>query len=227
MPILRIPQEHQTGLVELALLSDQVASKLRTALSAAAQKTEGRTVSAEDLGPISGLSRADVERITDAIVGLNFARVYSDVDVGDFAKDVTQSMESAGPSDFPKAQGAIDQFRKRIQEFLTIEGITRSAKTDVLRYEHERSVHSLRILTDIRPIFGNSAEEPVEAVVIMHTLKMAYHRGSRLEEAFFGMDENDLQQLKEAVARAELKAKNIRAALAKGQRLKVITEEQT
>lgn len=225
MPILRIPPEHQTGLVKLALLSDQVASQLRAAFGAAAQKMEGSTLSPEDIGPISGLSRADLERITDAVVGLNFARVYSDVDVEDFGNDVSESMQSAGPSGFPATEDAIDRFRKRIQEFLTIEGITQSAKTNVLRYEHERSVHSLKILTDIRPVFGNTVEEPPEAVVIMHTLKMAYHRGSRLDEAFFGMDEDDLQQLKEAVARAELKARNIRAALAKGH-LKVISQEQ-
>lgn len=82
----------------------------------------------------------------------------------------------------------------------------------------------MRILTDIRPIFGNNVEEPPEAVVIMHTLKMAYHRGGRVDEVFFAMDETDLGDLKAAVARAELKAKSILATLAKTQ-LKVITEE--
>jgi hypothetical protein len=133
-------------------------------------------------------------------------------------------LQAAAPSDFPATAEAIGKFRKRVQEFLVIGGITRSAKTDLLRYEHERSVHSLRILTDVRPVFGNNVEEPPEATVIIHTLKLAYHRGGRLEEAFFGMDESDLQNLKEAVARAELKAKSIRAALAKAQ-LKVISEE--
>jgi len=150
VPLLRIPPEHQSGLVKLAMLSDQGAVQLRSALSAAAQKKEGGSVSPEDLGPIPGLSRGDLENIVDAVVGLNFARIYSDRDVEDFAKDVSESMRSVAPSDFPATGDAIDQFRKRIQEFLTIEGIARSAKTDVLRYEHERSVHGLRILTDHR-----------------------------------------------------------------------------
>jgi hypothetical protein len=224
VPLLRIPQENQPGLVKLALISDEIASELRGALAEAAQKGVGATVSAENLRPVSGLSRADLEKIVDAVLSLNFARVYSDRDVEDFARDVSESMQSAAPSEFPSAEGAIDLFRKRLQRFLTIDGITRSAKSDILRYEHERSVHSLRILTDVRPVFGNNVEEPPEAVVVMHTLKLAYHRGGRLDEAFFGMDESDLQQLKDAVARAELKAKSIRAALAKAQ-LRVISEE--
>jgi hypothetical protein len=206
------------------LLSDEVASELHNVLSAAVQKVEGGSVSAESLGPVPGLSRADLEKIVDAVVSLNFARVYSDRDVEDFAKDVSESLQATAPSNFPATAEAIDQFRKRIQEFLSIDGITRSAKTDILRYEHERSIHSLRILTDARPVFGNNVEEPPEAIVVIHTLKLAYHRGGRLDEAFFGMDESDLQQLKEAVARAELKAKSIRAALAKAQ-IKVISEE--
>ncbi len=224
VPLLRIPPEHQSGLVKLALLSGQVAVQLHTVMSAAAQKAGGGSVSAEHLGPISGLSRADLEKIVDAVVGLNFARVYSDADIEDFAKDVSESLQAAAPSGFPTTKDSIDQFRKRIEEFLSIDGITRSAKTEILRYAHERSVHSLRILTDIRPVFGDDVEKPPEAVVIMHTLKMAYHRAGRLDEAFFGMDESDLRHLKEAAVRAELKAKSIRTALAKA-RLKVVSEE--
>jgi hypothetical protein len=224
VPLLRIPQENQPGLVKLALISNEVASKLRGALSEAAQKGVGGSVSAESIRPVPGLSRADLEKIVDVVLSLNFARVYSDREVEDFARDVSESMQSAAPSGFPSTGDATDLFRRRLQEFLTIDGITRSAKSDILRYEHERSIHSLRILTDVRPVFGNNVEEAPEAVVVMHTLKLAYHRGGRLDEAFFGMDESDLQQLKEAVARAELKAKSIRAALAKAQ-LRVISEE--
>lgn len=224
MPLLRIPPEHQAGLVKLALLPREVASELRTALSEATRR-EGINISAEDLAPVSGVPHADIAKIAEAVVGLNLARVYSDTDLDSFVTDVTDSMRSAAPSGLPTTKDSIAQFKKRIQAFLTIDEISQSAKTNLLRHEHERSVHSLRILTDIRPIFGNNVEEPPKGVVVMHTLKMAYHSGSsRLEEAFFGMDETDLRNLKEAVVRAELKAKSIRTALGKAQ-LKVINEE--
>jgi hypothetical protein len=224
VPFLQIPREQQPGLVKFALLSDRAASELHKALSVAAQNVEGGSVSAESVGPVEAVSQGDLEKIVDAVLSLNFARVYSDRDVEDFAKDVSDSLQATASSDFPATTEAIGRFRKRVQEFLSIGGITLSAKTDLLRYEHERSVHGLRILTDVRPVFGNNVEEAPEATVITHTLKLAYHRGGRLEEAFFGMDESDLQNLKEAVARAELKAKSIRGALAKAQ-LKVISEE--
>ena len=133
MPLLRIPPEHQPGLTKLALLSDQVASDLRTALSAAARKKDGGSVSAEDLAPISELSQEDLGKIIEAVVGLIHARVYSDSDIKDFVKAVSESMRSAAPSDFPTTGDATDRFRKRIEEFVTIDEIARYAKSNILR----------------------------------------------------------------------------------------------
>ena len=212
------------GLIKLGLLRDEIASQLRAALGVAARKKHVGRVSAEDLDPIPGISEADLEQIVEAVVGLNQGRIFGDTDIEEFVKAVTESMQSAAPSDFPMAVDLSDRLGKRIREFLTIDELVRSAKTNVLKYEHERPVHSLRILTDVRPIFGNSAEEAPEAAVVVHTLKLAYLRGGRVDEVFFAMDEGDLLHLKRAVARAELKAKSIRTALMKAQ-LEVIAEE--
>ncbi len=69
----------------------------------------------------------------------------------------------------------------------------------------------------MRPVFGSDVEKPPGVVVVTHTLKVAYHRAQELEEIFFALDEEDLQELKKAVVRAESKAKSIRAALASSQ----------
>jgi len=69
-------------------------------------------------------------------------------------------------------------------------------------------VHSVRILTDARPIFGNNIEKPPEAIAIIHTLKIAYHRSGRLEEQFFAFDEHDLKELRSAVERGGAEGKH-------------------
>jgi hypothetical protein len=90
-----------------------------------------------------------------------------------------------------------------------------AAKSTVLRYEQERTVHAVRIFTDARPIFGPGAESP-EAAIILYNLKIAFHHAGRgIEEIFFSLDENDLQQLKKAIQRAELKAASLGSVLAK------------
>jgi hypothetical protein len=221
---LRIPSEDQAGLAKLHSLSDHAASALRSALASAAIEKESADLSAEDIGPIEGLSSANLDQILEAITGLHHARAFAEVPLDEFVNDVSESIRSTAHPDFPTTGPALDQFKDRLRTFLAIDAIARAAKSNVLRYEHERTVHSLRILTDARPIFGNDVEEPPEAIAIIHTLKIAYHRSGRLEEEFFVFDEQDLKALKNAVERAELKANSLRAALTKSH-LKVLSGE--
>jgi len=221
---LRIPSEHQAGLAKLESLSDETASRLRSELASAAIEKESADLSAADIPPIEGLSTANLDKILDAISGLHHARAFAETPLEEFVNDVSEAMSSAAQPDLSITGPALDRFKDRLKRFLAIDAIARAAKRNILRYEHERTVHGLRILTDARPIFGNNVEEPPEAIAIIHTLKITYHRSGSLEEEFFAFDENDLKELKKAVERAELKAKSLRAVLTKSQ-LKVLSQE--
>jgi hypothetical protein len=223
LAFLRIPSEHQPGLIKLALLSDEVASELRSALGTAARKESG-IVSANSLDPIRGLAGEDLDQIVEAVISLNHGIVYSDLNMEEVINSVTNSIQKASPTDFPVTEDASNRLKKRIEDFVTIDEVVRYSKLHILKYEHERTVNNLRILTDVRPIFVKGPGEQPEIALVVHTLKLAYHRGGRLDELYFAMDETDLRHLKEAVARAELKAKTIRAALTKAQ-LEVSSEE--
>jgi hypothetical protein len=133
-------------------------------------------------------------------------------------------MRSASHPKFLASEVAVEQFEARLTQFMSITTLAQAAKGDILMYEHERTVYALRILTDARPIFGDSAEAPPEAIEIMHMLKIAFHRGSQHEEEFFALDELDLAELRRVVERAELKARSLRAAL-KRTGMKVLREE--
>jgi hypothetical protein len=222
--VLRIPEEHVKGLTSLALLPDEVAVALHRALSEAAEKKDGGSVSDEDLGQIPGISRKELEAIVEAILSLNQAKAYYEMSVDDFLDAISNSLESAS-KEFPHATDGDTRIRERIKEFIGIPSIARLAKATILRYDHERTFHGAKILTDLRPVFGSNVDDAPEALVLTHTLKVGYHRsGQKLQEAFFVMDEGDLEDLKKAVARAESKAKSIRSALAKTS-LRVLQEE--
>jgi hypothetical protein len=215
VPKLRIPPDEQTGLVQLQALSAPAASKLLSAIKAAASKTDTDGLTVADLPEIPEVSRPDVEQILNTVVALYHVRAFSDVELDEFIADVCEFLSSEGRKDFSRAKGAMQQLRERLTEFLGIEDLNRAAKSTALRYEQERSVHSVRILTDARPVFGNDIRELPEAVVILHTLKIEYHHAGRLGETFFAFDERDLEELKKAIQRAELKATSLRSALAK------------
>ena len=220
--MIRIPQDHLTGLTKLALLPDDLAADLRDAIAQAVEKKKSSDISAEDIGTVGVLSAADVDSIVDAVVGLNHAKTYYELSVDEFVEDVSEAIRES-PGKF--TDDVIAGLERRVREFLSIGQLVQYAKTNVLRYDHERTVHNLRILTDIRPVFGASVEEAPQIGVITHTLKIGYHHSlQRHDEEFFTMDEDDLQELKKAVERAEVKAKSIRKALADS-RMRIVDQD--
>jgi hypothetical protein len=219
---LRIPPEQVPSFTKLRSLSSQTASQLQSAMASAAERKEGADLSPEDVGPVGGLDELELGKILDALGVLYHVRAYWDVPLDELVADVADNMRSADPSLTPGA--ATVEFMERIKRLLSIDSLAVAAKADVLTAEHERTLHGLRILTDARPIFGNDVQKPPDAIAIGHMLKLTFHRGGRLEEEFFALDEDDLHSLKEAVQRAEVKANSLRAALAKSQ-LKVISTD--
>lgn len=219
--MIKIPPDERPALMNVASLPDPVVSELRKKLIAAAKTKKLRELSGEDVAPVPHLSKEDGERIVDTIISLSRTKAYYEPPLDDFVNDISEAMRSEPK--FPAKGDVNDRFRQRMKEFLSIDAITESAKATVLRYEHERTVQSVRILTDIRPVFGSNVEKPPELAVVSHILKVAYHRGEGFVEIFFAFDEDDLQELKKAVLRAELKAKSIRAALASSQ-LRVVEQ---
>jgi len=195
---------------------------LQSAVASAAAKKESADLSPQDVGPVGGLAEAELGEILDALSVLYHVRAYYDAPLDEFVADLADNMRSADPGFTPGA--ATVEFMERIKRLLSIEDLAVAAKGDVLTAEHERTLHGLRILTDARPIFGNDVQKPPDAIAIGHMLKLTFHRGGRLEEEFFALDEDDLRSLKEAVQRAEVKANSLRAALAKSQ-LRVLSAD--
>lgn len=219
---LNIPSEHQRGLRKLEALSDQQAREFLSAIKKAAQKAETDSLVVSDIPEISGLPRKDQEEILDTVESLYKVRANADVSVDEFVSDICDFLRSSESIEFRLSAIQIGPMSSRLTEFLSIEALDQAAKAVELRYEHERTLCHLRVLTDARPIFGDDTVERPEAAVIFHMLKIAYHESNRIREIFFSLDENDLQELKKAILRAELKGKSLREALS-GANIRVIT----
>ncbi len=215
MTSIKVPPDHIPALVKLSSLSALTASSLQTAVASAAARMGSRDLSPKEVGPIAGLNEMDLEQILEAVTGLQHVQAFTEISIDELLSDVSESVRSANQADVPAAD--IKELKERLRVFLNNQDLAIAAKTNVLRYEHERVLHSLRILTDARPIFGNDVQKPPELMTIDHILKIAFHRAGRLEEEFFALDEDDLKTLKEAVQRAEQKANSLRALLTKSQ----------
>ena len=145
----------------------------------------------------------------DAVNSMYRVRAYAEVPLEEFATDVCEALVEH--SDLKLEE--VPQFRERLTRVLDIETLNIAAKASILLDEHEHLFCSVRIITDARPVYGKSVSEPPEAMVITHILKIDYHgAGGRLHEMYIGLGSNDIKELRNALDRAEEKAKSLQAA---------------
>jgi hypothetical protein len=62
-------------------------------------------------------------------------------------------------------------------------------------------------------VFGSGAKPDLLGALIVHTLKLDYRHSGRLQTVTFALDAIDLTELKQAIERAEEKARTLAAML--------------
>lgn len=118
---------------------------------------------------------------------------------------ITNAMRSSGRAELKLSDEAEISFSSHIKTLLSIDSLTLAAKTLGLRTEYQKSFCDVRILTDIRPIFGTQINNPVGAFV-GHTLKIEYHEGGEHKDFYVALDHEELGKVRRALDRAESKA---------------------
>ncbi len=211
MPGLEIPEEHERGLKKLYGLSERQANDLLSEVESAAKLSDNGIVDPENLHEVEGLAKTDRDDIVETVLSLHRVRAFAEVSADEFVSDVCDAL--AGGKTFRLESASRDAFGSRLSKFIAIKELRQAAKARLLRDEHERSLHDLRILTDARPIFEEEQVEPPDRAVIFHMLKISFHDADRVAETFFSLDEADLEYLKKTIERAELKAKSLRESL--------------
>jgi len=102
-------------------------------------------------------------------------------------------------------------FINNFTRLLSLKTLGLTSKAYDLLMEYEKTYVKSRIITDIRPVFSDDVDGDVEMGVIVHDLKIEYHKGrSTHEEIHIALDCNDLRELKERILRAEKKEKAIK-----------------
>lgn len=86
------------------------------------------------------------------------------------------------------------------------------AKAIELSYDYANLLRRTRILTDIRPLYNESADA-IEAAVVSYTLRLKYDTADGEHELSIALDEGDIRTLVAQCERAIAKAKTAQAML--------------
>jgi len=104
------------------------------------------------------------------------------------------------------------QVEPAFKQLLTSPAVRLVSITLDLMYEHENLLQSVRVVTDIRPVYTEDADR-IEGSVVSHTLRLRYDSTEGDHSISIAMDEADIRELERQCKRALLKAQTARALM--------------
>lgn len=161
------------------------------------------------LGPLQ--DRLEPEDLMSALVSLQIVRSRIRKPTEELVKDFLRAFESqakdSGDSDILARLG------ERVFRLLQAPTIRLIAKASQLRGDFGQLLMEAKIVTDLRPVFGEDISTGPEAMFITSTLQIEYASGSAVNEMHFAMDREDLVKLQQVVERAIKKADSLHTLL--------------
>lgn len=196
---LTIPTRHRDSIKMLASLGEDQKARLVKEVDAAAL-----TESALRRAVASVLDDSDV---FDALMSASLFRSSHGLSAARAAAEILSSLDlnDEGPAS-----------AETLSSVLAASALVTVAKAMDLGSTYERLMHNSRIITDVRPVFGDSENPDLRGSVIVHNLEVSVFTSSGVQELFVAMDTEDLDKLGLQVERARQKARALRETLADG-----------
>jgi hypothetical protein len=223
-PKLNIPERYRAPLSSIRQLSETDVQRIRTVLDEVASPSIQGPDATQEIPSDPGaaitavrkasprIGVANFTKLLDVLVALYEIKSQRDISVEVFVDEVCNAMENLDKPELRLEHSDRPDFAGKLLTLLNAEVFALVAKAHDLATEDERTFCHARILTDLRPVFGPAVEDGPKAMIVMHTLKLAFHQqGSNDDhgEFYVALDAEDLQTLRTLIDRAEAKAKSL------------------
>lgn len=204
MAKLNIPQELDSDFKTFFTLGKEEKESVLTAMDNPINQDEDFMSLVETLKKDAGLSPEKAASLNSLFVSLVAAEAETGVNFDSFIQDVIQHLTDRGdPSLLPPEDFASDM--KRVYH-----GLRKKVKSMVITHQRERLFHDVQIFTDLRPVFSGEGPESVDAMSVIHTIRLRFRENNQNREIYVAVDKKDLSDLKRQIDRAENKEKVIR-----------------
>ncbi|MFB1295785.1 hypothetical protein ACAG24_009740 [Mycobacterium sp. pW049] len=147
------------------------------------------------------------EELADAFVthllSLSTLAIGHDFSAEDLANHLaSQVAEELGDTEMEVLPG-------RLASLLSVPSMRAFGKAVDVSQESDRLLHTSRVITDIRPVFGNDVEREPIGAVISHTLRLDYFEHGEVRTVSFALNTRDLAELKKTLDRAQAKGNTL------------------
>jgi hypothetical protein len=208
---LQVPEDDVEPLRKLVNLDPSQRKTLLTSVKSATPDIHPDQF-AINLGSETGVAAADLPGITSVLLSLYISSDRFGDTVEKFADAVVTAAEAA---DVRPADGSWDPFKGWLLEVLALHtSLGVSAKGAEIVRAFPNTFCSVRIISDIRPVFSHDAAAGPEAALVIHQARVTFHpdMGREHEHFYIAMDRDDLHRLRMAVDRALEKDRVLRSS---------------
>ncbi|MGA2596584.1 MAG: hypothetical protein ABSH09_06275 [Bryobacteraceae bacterium] len=200
---LQIPKQNLPAFGKILKLPDAVIDELINALTSTTIAAEAGAMAEKIAGSVPSIPREDLNDIVDTLYSLYHVREFSEVRSARFVRDLVEALLEN--PDFGLKKEDASSTGKRFHLLLNVRTLNVLSKAIRLQRDGEHLFCDAKIISDIRPVFGDNLSEGPISAVITHTLKLAYHEGGDHKEFFIVLDQQDLISLFEIIDRAHEK----------------------
>jgi hypothetical protein len=218
---MKVPQQYVAGLVEAARLSSEDMTVIMSAVNDPELHTIDQT--AEQLATRIKFDAGLIARVLEATMSLANVRADQGSSIPDFIEDLLRSMNSDSRSQLHLSPAEQAQFATNIAALLADEALVVASKTIYLKRDYEHTYCRARIVTDIRPVFGEDRTKAPTTAIISHLLQLTYHEGQSTKQIHVAMEGDDLSALKLQIERAIEKSQSLKKLLA-GAKVAVVSD---
>lgn len=208
MPSLRVPPAFVASFKTLRDIDPAEFDALADALVDATPVLRPESLAASIAPTVTSLPESALTELLSALTSLMGLGRLQNSTVAEIAKRLSDSPDL----ETPKKER--ERFAGRVARTLETRAVRLLGKAVDLGTEHDKVFVGARVLTDVRPIFGEDVALPPEGAVLSHTLKLEFvHNEGTLGNTYVVLDNEDVQALKKALDRAESKAETIKQVL--------------
>lgn len=195
---LRIPSRQREPLKQLYELVGADASPLIDLLQGLPAFVSTPDLQAKIASLWPDIAEAELAHLTLAMISM--ATQGSRWSADELGRRISESPDLDIPEEGREAFGAV------LARLVETDVLLTSAKAVSVLNQQERLFHEARIMSDIRPVFGDDPTERPAGAVVVHTLSIKYHADGEMKTINVAMDRNDLAELTAALDRAMKKA---------------------
>jgi len=198
MATLRLSSKAEEGLRALTSLRED---ELRDVAAALTELLPVKLAVQDDIADVISAARPDdndaqVELLSSAVFGLHFMRAAEQRSKDEWAADIAQTLSEGGE------EPQIAALRAKLTIILAVPTLQAAAKAWSLLDDHDKVYAGCKVITDIRPIFGDEIGAPLLGSLICHTLKLTTRTNDTAESSFVVCDNEDIQALIKNLQRA-------------------------